>query len=235
MSNPIPTRRRMRFLGFTMTLGMTIFSSGCSVLLPKETTPPLIYVLDGARVARLSTLPVAASATSPALVINPTRAAPGFDSQHIVYVRVAHQLERYARSDWVDTPARMLMPLIVSAVETPGGFRAVGIATSGIAGDLRLDTEVLRLQQEFGEAQSRVRFTLRAILSNNTTRQVISWQEFDETILSESADTYGGVIAANRAVQIVLQQLGDYCTLASEHWRMSRRIEQNDTGSKLRP
>jgi cholesterol transport system auxiliary component len=131
-------------------------------------------------------------------------------------VRVAHQLEHFAHSDWADTPARMLAPLIASAVQKGGGFRAVVPATSGMAAELRLDTEVLRLQQEFGGGPSRVRFTLRATLSDNKARQVISWREFDETIVSASEDAYGGVVAANRAVQLVMEQLARFCTSASE-------------------
>jgi cholesterol transport system auxiliary component len=179
----------------------------------------LVYSLDAARSARTANPPVPAEGTAPTLIVNPTRAAPGYDSQHIVYVRVAHQLEHFARSDWVDTPARMLAPLIVSAVESTGAFRAIGPATSGIAGDLRLDTEVLRLQQEFGGGPSRVRFTLRATLSDNTTRQVISWHEFDETAASASEDPYGGVVAANHVVQVVMEQLSRHCGQAAERWR----------------
>ena len=201
-------------------------TGGCSGLLPKGAAPPLVYALDGERNAPTAPPPVATSGTVPTLIINPTRAAPGYDSQHIVYVRVAHQLEHFAHSDWVDTPARMLAPLIVSAVESAGGFRAIGPATSGIAGDLRLDTEVLRLQQEFGGGPSRVRFTLRATLSDNTTRQIISWREFDETTASASEDSYGGVVAANRAVQQVMEQLSRFCTLASEPWRASIRVDR---------
>jgi cholesterol transport system auxiliary component len=218
MSQPNVTRR---FLTCTVALGVSL-ASGCSGLLPKGTPPPLVYALDGARHVGPSISP---AGTAPSLIINPTRAAPGYDSQHIVYVRVPHQLEHFARSDWVDTPARMLAPLIVSAVESAGGFGAVGPATSGIAGDLRLDTEVLRLQHEFGGGPSRVRFTLRATMSDNATRRVISWREFDEAVSSESEDPYGGVIAANRAVQLVMAQLAQFCTLASEPWRESNRVD----------
>lgn len=137
-----------------------------------------------------------------------------------MYVRVAHQLEHFAHSEWADTPARMLTPLIVSAIERTGSFRAAGASTSGIAADLRLDTEVLRLQQQFGDTPSHVRFTLRATLSDNGTRQAISWQTFDETMPAASDDPYGGVVAANLAVQRVMAQLARYCaTVAAAHPR----------------
>ena len=116
----------------------------------------------------------------------------------------------------------MLAPLMVVALENSGAFRAVGSATGGIAGELRLDTEVLRLQQEFGGGPSRVRFTLRASLTDNATRRVISSREFDATVVADSDDPYGGVVAANNAVQRVLQQLGSYSSEVSVRWSTAR-------------
>lgn len=205
---------RTTLLGMAATLSMALVG-GCTGLLPKEMPPAAVYVLDGGHGTREKAPATTAAATAPALIVSPTRAAPGFDSQHIVYVRVAHQLEHFAHSEWVDTPARMLTPLIVSAIERTGRFRAAGASTSGIAADLRLDTEVLRLQQEFGDTPSRVRLTLRATLSDNVTRQVISWQTFDETVPAASDDPYGGVVAANLAVQHVMAQLAGYCATAA--------------------
>lgn len=92
-----------------------------------------------------------------------------------------------------------------------------------MAGDLRLDTEMLRLHQEFGGGPSRVHFTLRVTLSDEVSRQVISWRQFDETVLSASDDTYGGVAAAKNAVQLVMQQLAAHCTRTSESWQATRR------------
>jgi len=67
-------------------------------------------------------------------------------------------------NEWVDTPARMLAPLIVAAVENSGTFRAVVLTPSAATGDLRLDTGIMRLQHDFGSQPSRVRFTLRAYI-----------------------------------------------------------------------
>jgi len=218
MSKPSFSRWFLPLPGLAAALVMALVG-GCGSLLPKRVAPPLVYTLDGARDSHPATPSPSMSASAPTLLINPTRAAPGYDSPRIVYVRVPHQLEHFAHSDWADNPARMLEPLIVSAVQNSGGFRAIGPATSGIAGELRLDTEVLRLQQEFGGGPSRVRFTLRATLSDSRTRQVVSWREFDETVVSASEDAYGGVVAANRAALLVMEQMARFCTSASETWR----------------
>jgi cholesterol transport system auxiliary component len=131
-----------------------------------------------------------------------------------MYLRQADQLEYFAHSEWIDTPARMLAPLIVKAAENSGTFRAVVQTPSAATGEIRLDTEILRLQHEFLSAPSEVRFTLRAYLVDSRTRQVIATREFDTTVAAASDDPYGGVVAANRAVQTALENLSTFCAEA---------------------
>ena len=139
-----------------------------------------------------------------------------------MYVRHADQLEYFAHNEWVDTPARMLAPLIVAAVERSGAFRAVVQTPSPAAGEMRLDTEILRLQHEFLSAPSRVRFTLRASLVESVTRRVIASHEFEAAVPAASDDPYGGVVAANRAVQTVLENLAIFCAEAARSARMEK-------------
>jgi cholesterol transport system auxiliary component len=128
-----------------------------------------------------------------------------------MYVRQADQLEYFAHNEWIDTPARMLAPLIVAAVERSGAFRAVVQTPSPAAGDMRLDAEILRLQQEFLDTPSQVRFALRAYLVESVTRRVIASREFEAVVSAPSDDPHGGVVAANRAVQTVLANLSSFC------------------------
>jgi cholesterol transport system auxiliary component len=160
-----------------------------------------------------------AMATRPTLIVNPPHAAAGFDSPHIMYVREAHKLEYFAHNEWVDPPARMLAPLLVAAIDNTGAFRAVVLAPSVAAGDLRLDTEIIRLQQEFGTQPSRVRFTLRAYLVEDKSRRVLAWREFEAAVPAASENPYGGVVAANGAVQSVLDDLAAFCAGAVRAWK----------------
>jgi cholesterol transport system auxiliary component len=185
---------------------------GCGALTPAVAPHPNFYSLDGARNA---TAPAragpSAAVTAPTLTVSPPHAAAGFDSRRIMYVRQADQLEYFAHNEWIDTPARMLAPLIVAAVESSGAFRAVVQTPSPAGGEMRLDTEILRLQHEFLQAPSQVRFTLRAYIVDNTTRRVLAWRDFDETVPAASEDPYGGVVAAKHAVQTVLERLAGFC------------------------
>jgi cholesterol transport system auxiliary component len=146
------------------------------------------------------------------LIINPPRAAAGFDSHRIIYVRDPHKLQYFAQSEWIDPPARMLGGLLVTAIERSGSFGAVVLSAGSASGDLRLDTEIVRLQHEFQTTPSLVRFTLKATLVDDKSRRVLAGREFEATASAASEDPYGGVVAANQAVQTVLKDLSLFLT-----------------------
>lgn len=189
-----------------------VLASGCSALKQSDSTPPSFYALDRVPPAVRAQAP----ASAPTLIVNPPRADAGFGSQRILYVRETHKLEYFAHSEWIDPPARMLAPLVLAALHDSGAFRAVVLTPSAAAADLRLDTGIVRLQHEFLDKPSRVRFTLRATLVDERSRRVVAWREFDETVPAGSEDPYGGVVAANLAVQAVLAKLAAFC---AEHAR----------------
>jgi cholesterol transport system auxiliary component len=201
---------RLCVAGILLTL-----AGGCDALRSTKTAQPSFYTLDSG----LFSTPLTVPDTAPTLIINPPHASSGFDTPRIIYVRETHRLEYYAHNEWIDTPARMLAPLIIAAVEGSGAFRAIVLTPSAAIGDLRLDTEIIRLQHEIGSHPSRVHFTLRAYIVENITRKVLGWKEFDEIVPVESEDPYGGVIAANRAVQNVLIQLAAFCVEAAAGWQ----------------
>ena len=147
----------------------------------------------------------------PALVVAQPTAAPGFDGPRIVYVEMPHKLEFFSRSEWVDTPARMFAPLLVRALERSGAFASVAEARSAAAASLRLETEIVRLQHEFTQRPSRVRLTVRIQLSDVPTRHALGAREIEAVEEAPSDNPYGGVVAANRAVRRVLDEIVAYC------------------------
>lgn len=188
---------------------------GCSAsLLPKPPAPPTRFTLDGGAAASAPVLvaaPPDAAASAPVLVVALPRAAPGFDSARMLYLRQPQQLEAFALHEWVDTPARMLAPLLVRALQGGGSFSAVLLAPTTASGAWRLETELIRLQQDFNTRPSQVRLTLRAVLVDSGNRQVIGWREFDETVTAATDDPAGGAAAAHQATQRVLAALAAFC------------------------
>jgi cholesterol transport system auxiliary component len=166
------------------------------------------YVLD-ARVNE-HPLPSSGSPNSVLLVAEP-RADAGFDTPRIAYTKVPFALEYYTQSTWVDTPARMLVPLLVDALERSKGFDVVLPMPTSVDGDLRLETTLIQLQQEFQpQPPSRVRLLLRVKLIDIPTNHVLGTQLFEVVETAPSEDAYGAVQAANKAVQRVLGEIQDF-------------------------
>ena len=210
-------RSAWRWVATLVSLGIV----GCGALPPKGEPPMALYGLDEGLGADVVAQPRQVTAQEGrartlTLLVNPPQAAAGHDSRHIVYLREPQRLEAYALSQWVDTPARMLAPLIVAALAPSPHFRAIVSLPGAVAGDLRLDTEILRLQQQFGTGPSQVRFSLRARLVDARTLRLVAVHDFDRTVVADTDDARGGVHAASRAVRQVLGELAAFCEATAD-------------------
>jgi cholesterol transport system auxiliary component len=186
----------------TAVLAGVLALGACTQFQPVKSDAPRLFALQ----AELDPAPAAPGA-SLTLAVSSPRAAPGYDSPRMVYVRKTYELESFSKNQWVDTPAHMLAPLLTRALEGSGKFRAVVQSRNSVAADLRLDTEIMRLQQEFTAHPSRVRLTLRGQLIDVKSARVLASREFDIVEDAASEDPYGGVVAANRAVRRALAEL----------------------------
>lgn len=196
----------MKWIRVGIIVGAWAALGGCGSLQPVKSESPSTYALDVSFDAAAIQAPGALT-----LVVARPREGAGFDSARMAYVKKAHELEYFARNQWVDSPGKMLLPLLVRALETGGAFRAVSQAPAPVSGDLRLETDIVRLHQEFLATPSRVRFTLRAQLIDVPGKRVVATREFDASENAPSDDPYGGVVAANRAVRRVLGEVAEFC------------------------
>ncbi|HXZ51255.1 MAG TPA: ABC-type transport auxiliary lipoprotein family protein [Burkholderiales bacterium] len=146
-----------------------------------------------------------------ALAVGETRAWPGFDGAAMAYTRRANEIEYFARNRWAEPPARMISPLVAQALERSGVFRAVVRARGQAAAELRLDTELMRLLQDFRAQPSRVELALHAQLVDLRNGRVLAAQDFALSENAPSDDPYGGVVAANRALARLLGELTAFC------------------------
>lgn len=197
--------------------------TSCTALLSKEPLQTTYYTLERAQSKAQSSPAFDTNIRFPTLIVNTPKAAPGFDTQRMMYTRAPHQLEYFARSEWIDTPAHMLQPLIISAIEKTGAFNAVLAKQSVVASDIRLDSEVIKLVQIFTTKPSYVQFTLRISFINMKTQQVIATQEFNERVNANSDNPIGGVLAANLAINQALDKLSVFSNQTVNHWMQSNK------------
>lgn len=179
--------------------------TGCSLLPRPVPVATDQYVLEY-KAAGKSLLPDA-----PVLIVTTPRAHGGYDTPRMAYMQQEYGLRYYTLSRWADTPARMLAPLLADAIQGTGRFQAVYASPGSIAADLRLDTELVRLHQDFTRQPSEIQLTMRAQLVDVRKGRVIATRQFDVSVAAESDDTYGGVVAANQAVGQLLPMLAQFC------------------------
>jgi len=208
MSRRHPQRASLvdRFFGTRlMCLMLLLVSSGCaSGLFPKPQAQATLLALEDHGLSAGSTARAALPLT---LVVEVPRAAAGYDTRNMAYLRRAHEIEYFAVHQWVDTPAQMLAPLMTQALRRSGVVRAAVLAPTAAVGELRLESELVRLQQDFRHTPSQVRLTVRVLLVHAPTRRALAWRELDVSTVSASEDPYGGAVAASAAVTRLLQQL----------------------------
>lgn len=149
------------------------------------------------------------------ILVAPMRAHPGFDTPRMAYVREPNQIAYYAYNRWVEAPARMLTPLLTQALEANQSFAAVVQAPGSVHAQLRLDTELVSLTQDFSVKPSRMRLVLRAQLVDTQTQTIRGSRSFEVQAPSDSEDARGGVDAINRALPEMLGRLVEWVAQAS--------------------
>jgi cholesterol transport system auxiliary component len=176
--------------------------AGCA--LPQDSSPPpQAYLLE----AGAFTPPPARRSSSKILLVTVSKEAPGFDSNRIAYTREPPKLDYYKDSVWSDTPAKMLLPILVRAFESTGAFKAVVSPPSPVLADLRVDVDVIRLQQEFVTTPSRVRLITRIKVVQMKNGHVLETRLFEAIEPAPSENAAGAARAANAAVQKVLGEM----------------------------
>jgi len=186
--------------------------AACAGVQPQQVEKQNIYLLE----ARSATdLPH--PKTDLVIEVEMPRARAGFDTDHMAYTRRPSEIEYFSRNRWADMPARMLAPAIAQAIEHSRAFRAVLRAPSAVPVDLRLDTELVRLQQNFSVHPSRLEMTLRVQLIGTNPARALASAQFDEVEDAPTDDPYGGVTAANRALSRLVGRVADFCVAQVPH------------------
>ena len=189
-----------------LLIGMlTLAIAGCAPSLLQQPAEPELrtYLLDwdgGSQAG--STDP-----SGPVLLVSPVLAAPGFDGSEMAYMRHPHQLEYFSNHRWVDSPARMLDPLLIRAAVETGRFRSVVETGSGARADLRLDSRLVKLVQACRLHPSELQLALRVSLVEVVSARIVASATLKASEPITERSPRAGVAAAHRALAKVLSQL----------------------------
>ncbi|HQT25027.1 MAG TPA: ABC-type transport auxiliary lipoprotein family protein, partial [Burkholderiales bacterium] len=108
------------------------------------------------------------------------------------------------RNRWVESPDRMLFPVLTGMLSR----RFETVLKAPAVADMRLDTDIVLLRQEFTGDSSRIHLVLRVQL--NRGGRIFS-KEFEAFENCSENDPYGGAIAANKAVSKLVSEISEFC------------------------
>jgi len=189
--------------GIALLIGSSL--TACVNLKPVKTPDTSTYTIDTA------VMPEKGIPSAYSILITTPKSGPGLTGNHIAYIQQPHEISYFSHNRWIDTPANMILPLMVQTLQNSNGFQAVVATPYSGETDLRLDTSILALQQEFTNKPSLVRLTVRAQLINLHTQRVMATQVFQVVQPATTDNPYGGVKAANKAVAKFLTALSQFC------------------------
>lgn len=182
--------------------------AGCAPSLLQQPAEPEVrtYLLDWGGDSQA----VSADPSGPVLLVSPVLAAPGFDGSDMAYMRHPHQLEYFSNHRWVDSPARMLDPLLIRAAVETGRFRSVIETGSGARADLRLDSRLVKLVQACRLHPSELQMELRVSLIDVASARIVASATLEAREPVAERSPRAGVAAAHRALAMVLSQLQEF-------------------------
>ena len=137
--------------------------------------------------------------THASILISPPEAVAGYQTEQMLYVNKPFELASFAHSSWIAPPADMLYPLIVQSVQRSGYFYAVSSGANAEQADYRLDTQLIKLEQNFLSKPVKTVLIAKIVLSNAKNNQVIASRMIHRAIPCPTDNPYGGVVAANQA------------------------------------
>lgn len=193
----------------TVLLSLVLLS-GCGIVREnQDVIRSYVLEMDGEDARGEARIPSDVS-IPPNVLVGVPEPAPAYESSRMAYIQIPHEVNYFALSQWVETPARMLTPLLVRRLEQSGIWRSVIPMPTSIRGEYRLDLTHVVLVQKFLQQPSHVRLEWRGQLVNLNDRQVIGTRNFvrEEETLTE--DAYGGVLAAQQAVKRLLNDLMEW-------------------------
>jgi len=132
------------------------------------------------------------------LVLEPT-AAGAYDTARMAYNLAPHELAYYARTEWVEKPARMLRDVLVRTLDRTRRFR--GVVTPPYVGSaaFALHTELIELRQDLSAGRSEVILGMRVELRDGRTDRSVATREFTVREPMSDRSPYAGAAAVNEA------------------------------------
>jgi cholesterol transport system auxiliary component len=197
----------MMRIRFATAVGLSyIFLTGCSMFGPVKLVDMNTYTVN-----TVPPVPIAAHTHPLTVYVAPPDSAWSYNTTQMMYSTERYQVDYFAKNRWSDTPAQMLQSLMVQSLQNTHYFS--GVSSSRMSGryDYVLYTQLIDFKQVFHGMQSAMHITLRAQWVNGSSGKVIASKTFSIVEPAPENSPYGGVVAANKGVSMLLARLVRFC------------------------
>lgn len=135
------------------------------------------------------------------ILVTLPEAAAAYQTEQMLYMQKPFELMPFANNAWVSDPANMLYPLLMQSLQHSGYFNAVSSTPYAENADYRLDTQLIKLHQNFMTRPSQIDFAVKVVLTRISDNKVIASQLINQRVSCLKNTPYGGVMAANQATE----------------------------------
>ncbi|AOW51441.1 TPA: hypothetical protein JBB06_09555 [Legionella pneumophila subsp. pneumophila] len=181
---------------------MRVLSSVCfilGILTLMSCSPVKVPVTNEYQLTAYSTKQLTRKPRPITIQVTVPEAVAGYQTEEMLYMKKPFKLEPFVKNAWTSPPADMLFPLLVQSLQSSGYFYAVTSSPYSEEADYRLDTQVLKLEQNFIKKPSILEFSAKIVLTHISDNQIIGSRIVSLQIPCSQDTPYGGVIAANQA------------------------------------
>lgn len=181
---------------------MRVLSSVCfilGILTLMSCSPVKVPVTNEYQLTAYSTKQLTRKPRPITIQVTVPEAVAGYQTEEMLYMKKPFKLEPFVKNAWTSPPADMLFPLLVQSLQSSGYFYAVTSSPYSEEADYRLDTQVLKLEQNFIKKPSILEFSAKIVLTHISDNQIIGSRIISLQIPCSQDTPYGGVIAANQA------------------------------------
>jgi cholesterol transport system auxiliary component len=154
-------------------------------------------------------LPQARTTPASLLVLAPD-ANPVYDTTEMAYAIEPFQVAYFSRSEWGETPAQMIQPLIVRTLQKSHRFSAVLSPPYMGRYTYALRSRIVELKQDFTSEPAALQLSLRFELTRWAANEAFASIDISlrEPMLEKNPNA--GVVAANNAMAEALRQLARF-------------------------
>lgn len=188
--------------------------SACSLPGAPKSTEKHVFTLQADPASPLPGEPVSRPCLT--LRVAQPESAPGLNTSRMAYRTESNRIDYFAYNEWVASPARMMSSLMEARLDESGMFGAVVTGSSDIRTDLRLDSTIMSLQQDFTDKTSSVDFSVKVNLVDVPDRSLADSKTFSYRVPAEERNAESGAAAANRAVSRFLDELAAFISRSIE-------------------